>query len=63
MTIDSIATQYTTWTNANGNTIGNNGGVEISFEDDILTFTEADGDTYQVDGKGLKDADLQTLAG
>lgn len=63
MTIDSIATQYTTWTNANGNTIGNNGGVEISFEDDILTFTEADGDTYQVDGKGLTDADIQTLAG
>ncbi len=63
MSLNSIASQYTTWTNANGQTIGNNGGVEISFEDDILTFTEADGDTYQVDAKGLTDNDIQTLAG
>ncbi len=62
MSINSIAAQYQTWTNSNGDTIGNAGGVDISYEDGTLLFTEADGDTYEVSAASLTNAQIQELA-
>lgn len=64
MTIDvaALGSQYTNWSAAEGATAGNGGALEISYEDSILTFTEADGDSYQVNAADLTDADLEALA-
>ena len=64
MTIDVAAfgTQYTNWSANEGQVAGNGGSVEISFEDGILTFTEADGDKYEVNAAGVTEADLEALA-
>ncbi len=62
MAINSLYSNYIDLTNNSG-TAGFKGGVELSYEDDILTFTEADGDTYKMDAKNLSDADIEQLAG
>lgn len=62
MSVNSIISDYTTWTNSNGNTIGNADGLSsINYEDGILTFTENDGDVYETT-TSLTDAQIQELA-
>ncbi|MCD7740066.1 MAG: hypothetical protein LUH11_01800 [Candidatus Gastranaerophilales bacterium] len=62
MSLNSISTDYLSWTASSGNSVGNGGSVDLTYEDGILTFTEADGDVYTVESDGLTDAEFLSLA-
>lgn len=61
MSINSISNQYLQLSQTQG-TSGDGGSVQVNYADDVLTFTEADGDTYSIDAFSLSDADIEMLS-
>ena len=61
MSINSIVNQYYQFSQNEG-VSGDGGSVQVSYNDDILTFTEADGDSYTVNASNLGDYDIEMLS-
>lgn len=61
MSINSIVNQFYQYQSANGASTSN-GSLEVSYENDILTFSEANGDKYTVNAANLSDFELEMLS-
>ena len=61
MSINSIVNQYCQFSQNEGIS-GDGGSVQVSYNDDILTFTEADGDSYTFNASNLGDYDIEMLS-
>lgn len=61
MAIDQIIQNYTAMTSASG-TPGYNGGVTVDYDGELLTFKEADGDTYTVSATNLSESDINAIS-
>lgn len=61
MSINSIASQYFQLSQSKG-TQGDGGSVEVNYNDDVLTFTEADGDKHTINAFSLSDAEIEMLS-
>lgn len=61
MSINSIANQYFQISQSQG-TKGDGGSFQVNYQDDVLTFAEADGDKYTINASNLSDADIEMLA-
>lgn len=60
MSINSIVNQYNQYAGANGSAV-QSGNVEVTYEDNILTFTSDNGE-YTINAANLSDYDLEMLS-
>ena len=62
MSINSIVNQYYQFSQTKG-TKGDGGSLQASYEDNVLTFSEADGDAYSINALNLDTEDIEALSG